>query len=78
MVAARAICDPQDDLQDQIETLNVCTLGWTGMTDKGVAVPYSPAAANTLFNNEKMGWLRNQLLTALAERERFIASSAKA
>ena len=58
--------------------LTACTLGWTGMTDKGVIVPYTPAAAAALYNAEKLGWLRDQLLTALGERERFIKSSAPA
>jgi hypothetical protein len=70
--------DPEDDLEDQIEMLVACTLGWIGLTDKGVAVAYSDAAKQTLLNNEKLGWLRMQLLNALGERERFIKSSAPA
>jgi hypothetical protein len=70
--------DPEDDEQDQIETLVVCTLGWTGLTDKGVPIPYSASAAQTLFATDRLGWLRTQLLSALAERERFISSSAPA
>ena len=70
------LADPEDDEQDQIEMLVACTLGWEGLTDKGVTVPFTPAAAQSLYSREGLGWLRSQLLTALGERERFIKSSA--
>ncbi len=65
--------DPEEDDQEAREMLAACTLGWRGyVDDEGKDIPYSPAAAIALVNDPDMGWLRVQLATALAERERFI------
>lgn len=70
------LTDPADDELDAIEKLAACTLGWTGMTEGGVPVEFSKVAAAKLYSNEKMGWLRAQLLAAMEERERFITACA--
>ena len=69
------LADPIDDMQDGIEKLAACTLGWKGYQDEaGVEVPFSAAAALKAYTDEP--WLRDQMMTALNERERFIKSSA--
>lgn len=71
--------DPEDDDQESRETLAACILGWNGYSDDtGADVAYSPGAALALANDPDMGWLRFQLNTALAERERFIRRSVPA
>lgn len=71
------LADPADDEQDGIEKLAGCTLGWKLYLDEaGKEIPFSTAEAQSSYALEP--WLRNQLLTALNERERFIKSSAKA
>lgn len=68
------LTDPADDELDAIEKLAACTLAWTGLSDGGVAVEYSPAAALKFYSTDGMGWLRAQLLAAMDERERFISA----
>ena len=68
--------DPADDELDLIDKLASCTLDWSGIMDSGNAVPFSKAAASKLYATDGLGWLRNQLATALDERERFITASA--
>lgn len=70
--------DPEDEIEDQTDLMVVCTLGWKGLEDKGVPVPFSPEKARELYGDPKLAWLRKQVLNALFERDRFIASSATA
>lgn len=66
------LSDPADDELDSIEKLATITLGWSGITDAGAPLEFSKAAAQKLYSDEKLGWLRAQLLAAAEERERFI------
>lgn len=66
------VSDPEDDEADELDDLVVSTLGW-----EGAAVPFSPAAARSLYADPKRRWLRDQVLTALQERELFTRSSAQ-
>lgn len=63
--------DPEDDEADELELLTACTLGWTG-----APMPYTAAAARTLYADPKRRWLRDQVQAALNERELFTRSSA--
>ena len=63
--------DPEDDAADQLDMLVACTLAWSG-----AAVPYSPAAARSLYGDKRRTWLRDQVQAALDERELFTRSSA--
>jgi hypothetical protein len=71
------LTDPADDELDAVDKLTSCTLGWSGITDAGVAVEYSSQAAARLYATEGLGWLREQLLAAMGERERFIKACAQ-
>lgn len=64
--------DPEDDEADQVDLLVASTIGWTG-----AAVPFSTKAAADLYNDPKRRWLRDQLQTALDDRELFTRSSAR-
>lgn len=66
------VSDPEDDEADELDDLVVSTLGW-----EGAAVPFSPAAARALYADPKRRWLRDQVLSALQERELFTRSSAR-
>ena len=71
--------EPEDAESQKKENLAAFTLGWTGMADeKGVAVQFSKAAALALYTDPEMGWLVDQLDSALGEKELFITRSAKA
>lgn len=70
------LSDPADDELDAIEMLTSCTLGWKGITEGGVEVPFSRDAAYKLYSTEGLAWLRIQVLNAMGERDRFIKASA--
>jgi hypothetical protein len=63
--------DPEDDEADQVDLLVASTIGWTG-----AATPFSTKAATDLYNDPKRRWLRDQVQTALDDRELFTRSSA--
>lgn len=67
--------DPEQDEEENIQLLAQCTLGWKGIADNGVEIPFSEAAAVDLYGRPEMGWLREQLVAALDERENFIRGS---
>lgn len=70
--------DPSDDEQDGIDELAEITLGWDGFVgDDDLPIAFSKEAAQKLYADDNMGWLRAQLFTAKNERERFINSSAQ-
>ncbi len=70
--------EPEDAESQKKENLAAFTLGWTGLIDDaGAPVVFSKAAALELYNNPEMGWLVDQLDSALGEKELFITRSAK-
>ena len=69
--------DPQDDALDAIEKLAQCTLGWSGMSDAGLPVEFSQAAAVKLYSSDGLAWLREQVFVAMDERARFITACAQ-
>jgi hypothetical protein len=71
--------EPEDAESQKKENLAAFTLGWTGLIDDaGAPVVFSKAVALELYNNPEMGWLVDQLDSALGEKELFITRSAKA
>lgn len=68
--------DPEDDEQDELDMLIAATLGWSGVRRGGADVPCSAQAARDLYADPKRRWLRDQVKTALDEREAFIQRSA--
>ena len=71
--------EPEDAESQKKENLAAFTLGWSGLIDdSGAPVVFSKAAALDLYNNSEMGWLVDQLDSALGEKELFITRSAKA
>jgi hypothetical protein len=70
--------EPEDAESQKKENLAAFTLGWSGLIDDaGAPVVFSKAAALELYNNPEMGWLVDQLDSALGEKELFITRSAK-
>ena len=70
--------EPEDAESQKKENLAAFTLGWTGLIDDtGEPVVFSKASALELYNNPEMGWLVDQLDSALGEKELFITRSAK-
>lgn len=70
--------DPEDDEAESIATLAALTLGWKGMARDGKELPYSPEAAQQLYADPNLAWLRIQVRQALDDRENFIGGSAPA
>jgi hypothetical protein len=65
--------DPAEDELDLADKLTACTLAWDGITDDdGKPIEFSTDAAAKLYATEGLGWLRDQLIAAMGERERFI------
>ena len=58
--------DPEDDEAEELDLLVACTLGW-----QGAPMQFSPKAARDLYSDPKRRWLRDQVQTALQERELF-------
>lgn len=58
--------DPEEDEAEELDLLIACTLGW-----QGSPVAYSAKAARELYSDPKRRWLRDQVQTALQERELF-------
>ena len=70
--------EPEDAESQKKENLAAFTLGWSGLIDDaGAPVVFSKAAALELYNNPEMGWLVDQLDSALGEKELFITRSAR-
>lgn len=70
--------DPEEDEQDETDSLVACTLGWTGLTLNGHPLVFSADNARQIYTDPKRRWLRAQVVAALAEREAFIKRSATA
>ena len=70
--------DPAEDEEADTDMLVACTLGWQGLTLAGQALAYSTAAAEKLYTDPKRRWLRDQVKSALDEREAFIKRSVVA
>ena len=71
--------DPQEQAAQAVDNLAAFTLGWSGYTDDvGKDIPFSPAAAQALYEDDTMAWLVDQLTAALGEKERFMKRSAAA
>lgn len=70
--------DPEEDEQDETDQLAAFTLGWKNLTSGGTTIVFTPATARTLYAEPKYRWLRDQVRTALDEREAFIKRSAAA
>lgn len=69
--------DPADDELDSIDKLASCTLSWEGYVDEDdKPITCTTAEAQKAYSDEP--WMRNQLLDALNERQRFIKRSATA
>ena len=71
------VSDPLDDVSDQTDFLVACTAGWSGLTQGGKPLDYSPEAARLLYTDAKRQWVRAQVAKALDEAERFISASVK-
>lgn len=67
--------DPEEDEAQAIALLAACTFGWQRLGRKGVALPFSEAAAAALYADPEFGWLRAQVQAAMDARENFIRSS---
>lgn len=70
--------DPEDDDEIELGMLVASTLGWSGLTMGGQAVPFSAQEARKLYADPKRRWLRDQVLAGLSKRELFIRRSAAA
>lgn len=68
--------DPEHDAEETVNWLVACTLGWKGLRRDGLDIPFTPAEARALYEDERLAWLREQVLAALEERELFISASS--
>jgi hypothetical protein len=68
--------DPEELEQDETDLLVASTLGWQGVASGSKPLEYSREAAQRIYSDPKRRWLRDQVKTALEDRERFIQRSA--
>lgn len=71
------LADPVEDEDADTEMLVACTLGWRGMMLGGVPLEFSKEQVRRVYTDAKRRWLRDQVKTAMEEREAFIARSAR-
>lgn len=67
--------DPADDEAQRIADLAACTIDWSGIGDKGVAIAFSEKAAADLYATPKLAWLRDQVQEGLNKGDLFIQDS---
>ena len=65
--------DPETDAEEEIKELVACTLGWDGFMDNGQPLAFSKQNAEKLYTD--LAWLREQVSSALNDRENFIKDS---
>lgn len=70
-----SVTDPAEDEQDEVALLAACTLGWSGLRVGGAVLAYSAEASAALYADPKRAWVRDQVKTALDQRELFIGGS---
>ena len=58
---------------EDCDLLAACTLGWSGITEGGKAIPHSHAAAAALYI--KHGWIREQVDLFIADRANFFTAA---
>jgi hypothetical protein len=69
--------DPEEAEATKHENLAAYTLGWEGYADDaGKPVAFSKEAALALYRDPEMGWLVEQLESAIGEKDLFIRRSA--
>ncbi len=69
------VTDPQEDADEELQTLVACTLGWRGVRIKGDWVDFSAAAAHALYSDSTKRWLVDQVRDAMNARETFTQRS---
>lgn len=69
------LADPVEDEEVETAMLADFTLGWRNFIRGGEPYPHSRANALAVYSDPKMRWLRDQVKTALDEREAFIRRS---
>jgi hypothetical protein len=70
--------DPDERKAEAARTLAGYTLGWSGITEDGQPLAFSPEAALRLYSNPALAWLVDQIVEAFTNRANFIESSGKA
>lgn len=68
------LADPVEEEADETAFLADCILNWNKMPTTTGDVAFSRNAAMALLTDPKRRWLRDQVKTAVEEREAFIAS----
>lgn len=60
---------------EAIELLAGCTIGWSGLQNKGKEFPFSLDNARSLYR--ELPWLRDQVDAFVSDRANFLKASAK-
>ena len=68
--------DPVDSDADATAFAAACTLGWSGLVESGVPITFEVGAASKLYSDKRYRWLRDQVLSAMNQRELFFNASA--
>lgn len=68
---------PDEELQEQLDLLGTCVLGWRGFSVAGQELPFSADKVREVLGKKELAWLRAQLQARLANRDNFISASAQ-
>lgn len=64
--------DPAEIDAQLVEAAVVRTIGWSGLVENGVDIPFSPEAARRVY--AKLNWLRDAVLEASGQLGNFMRS----
>jgi hypothetical protein len=69
---------PEQVQEYDTDLLVAATLGWRGLREAGVDLPYSPEVCKRLYLDPKRAWLRHQVQAAKDRHTTFTQASAAA
>jgi hypothetical protein len=65
----------EENEETETDILVAATLGWRGLAYEGKPLEFSAEAARTLYTDPKRRWLRDQVKSALDDKDLFIKRS---
>jgi hypothetical protein len=78
MIMANRTPDQEEVHQINVEAYAACIVGWSGLTENGVEIPYSPEKALEMMRDDRLSFLRAQVERFAAQRANFFRSNSKA
>lgn len=74
---AEAVKDIEAGLRKRARQISACIVGWSGLTSKGVEVPYSEETALALFSQPGAAYICEQVEGYVTKRTNFFRSGSE-